>query len=121
MVDKRHWARGNGTVEVELSPSGKGFFGTETDDLAIYYGQGPLLSRREWDNPHAPEYESLGIYRTGIAEKGAPEGIMPGTSAIIRTTFEKGRVFVFSPHPEKAEGLGFMVKRAVEWAAQREP
>ena len=121
VVDKRHWARGNGTVEVELSPAGQGFFGTKTDQLAIYYGQGPLLSRREWDNPLAPEYESLGIYRTGIAEKGAPEGIMPGTSAIVRTTFEKGRVFVFSPHPEKTEGLGFMLERAVQWAAQREP
>ena len=121
VVDKRHWARGNGTVEVQLSPTGKGFFGTETGDLAIYYGQGPLLSRREWDNPLAPEYESLGVYRTDIAEKGAPEGIMPGTSAIIRTTFEKGRVFVFSPHPEKTEGLSFMLERAVQWAAQREP
>lgn len=121
VVDKRHWARGNGTVEVTLSPVGQGFFGTKTDQLAIYYGQGPLLSRREWDNPLAPEYESLGIYRTGIAEKGAPEGIMPGTSAIVRTTFEKGRVFVFSPHPEKTGGLGFMLERAVQWVAQREP
>jgi len=78
------------------------------------------LSRQEWDNPLAPEYESLGIFRTGMAEKGAPEGIMPGTSAIVRATFEKGRVFVFSPHPEMTEGLGHMVERAVLWAARRD-
>ena len=121
VVDRQHWARGKGSVEVELSPTARDFFGTGAGNLAIYYGQGPLLSRREWDNPEAPEYESLGIYRTGIAEKGAPEGIMPGTSAIVRATFEKGRVFVFSPHPEMTEGLGHMVARAAQWTAKREP
>ena len=120
VVDKRHWARGIGTVEVELSPTGKDFFGMGAERFAIHYAQGPLLSRREWDNPLAPEYESLGIFRTGMAEKGAPEGIMPGTSAIVRATFEKGRVFVFSPHPEMTEGLGHMVERAVLWAARRD-
>jgi glutamine amidotransferase-like uncharacterized protein len=120
-VDRKHWARGKGTVEVELSPAAKEFFGTGAAPIAIHYAQGPLLGRREWDNPLAPEYESLGIYRTGIAEKGAPEGIMPGTSAIVRTMFEKGRVFAFSPHPEMTDGLGFMVERAVNWVAKREP
>jgi glutamine amidotransferase-like uncharacterized protein len=120
VVDKRHWARGIGPVEVELSPAGREFFGMEGERFSIHYAQGPLLSRKEWDNPAAPEYESLGIYRTGLAQKGAPEGIMPGTSAIIRTTFEKGRVFVFSPHPELTQGLGHMVERAVHWAARRD-
>lgn len=120
VVDKKHWARGNGTVEVELSPAGKTFFGMGSGNFSIHYAQGPLLSRKEWDNPAAPEYESLGIFRTGIAEKGAPEGIMPGTSAIIRTSFENGRVFVFSPHPELTKGLGHMVERAVHWVAKRE-
>ena len=120
VVDKRHWARGSGPVEMELSPSAQEFFGSGTEPVSIHYAQGPLLSRREWDNPVAPEYESLGVYRTGIAEKGAPEGIMPGTSAIVRATFEKGRVFVFSPHPEMTDGLGFMVERAVSWVGKRE-
>lgn len=119
-IDRKHWARGKGTVEVELSPAAKEFFGTGAAPIAVHYAQGPLLGRREWDNPRAPEYESLGIYRTGIAEKGAPEGIMPGTSAIVRTAYEKGRVFVFSPHPEMTEGLGFMVERAVTWVAKRD-
>lgn len=100
VVDKKHWACGNGTVKVELSPAGMLFFGMGSENFSIHYAQGPLLSRREWDNPAAPEYESLGICRTGMAQKGAPEGIMPGTSAMIRTTFKKSRVFVFSPHPE---------------------
>lgn len=121
VVDRKHWARGKGSVEVELSPAARHFFGTGAGNVSIFYGQGPLLSRREWDNPDAPEYESLGIYRTGLAEKGAPEGIMPGTSAIVRSTFKEGRVFVFSPHPEMTDGLGHMVERAVQWTAKREP
>lgn len=120
VIDRKHWARGKGTVEVELSPAAKEFFGAGATPIAIHYAQGPLLGRREWDNPLAPEYESLAIYRTGIAEKGAPEGIMPGTSAIVRTAYEKGRVFVFSPHPEMTEGLGFMVERAVHWVARQD-
>lgn len=121
VVDRRHWARGKGSVEVELSPAARDFFGAGAENISIFYAQGPLLSRREWDNPDAPDYESLGIYRTGIAEKGAPEGIMPGTSAIVRSTFEEGRVFLFSPHPELTDGLGSMVERAVQWTAKREP
>jgi phosphoribosylformylglycinamidine (FGAM) synthase-like amidotransferase family enzyme len=119
-IDRKHWARGKGTVEVELSPAAKEFFGTGAAPIAIHYAQGPLLGRREWDNPLAPEYESLALYRTGIAEKGAPEGIMPGTSAIVRANFAQGRVFVFSPHPEMTDGLGFMLERAVTWVAKRD-
>jgi CubicO group peptidase (beta-lactamase class C family) len=120
VVDRNHWARGTGSVDVALSPKGQVFFGTGDERITIHYGQGPLLARREWDNPLAPEYESLGIFHTEIAEKGAPKGIMPGTSAIVRASFEKGRVFVFSPHPEMTDGLGFMVERAVRWAAHRD-
>jgi glutamine amidotransferase-like uncharacterized protein len=119
-VDRKHWARGTGTVEVELSPAAQEFFGVGVQRISIHYAQGPLLGRREWDNPLAPEYESLGLYRTEIAKKGAPEGIMPGTSAIVRANFEKGRVFVFSPHPEMTDGLGFMLARAVTWVAKRD-
>jgi len=119
-IDRKHWARGTGTVEVELSPAAKIFFGAGAERLAIHYAQGPLLGRREWANPHAPEYESLALYRTEIAKKGAPEGIMAGTSAIVRANFAQGRVFVFSPHPEMTDGLGFMVERAVSWVAKRD-
>jgi len=119
-IDRKHWARGTGTVEVELSPAAKIFFGAGAERLAIHYAQGPLLGRREWDNPHAPEYESLALYRTEIAKKGAPEGIMAGTSAIVRANFAQGRVFAFSPHPEMTDGLGFMVERAVSWVAKRD-
>lgn len=118
VVDRKHWARGNGPVTIELSPEARRFFEIEDHKVSIYYGQGPLLNRREWDDPLVPDYESLAIYRTGIARNGAPEGVMPGTSAIVRTEFGDGRVFVFSAHPEKTDGLRFLVGKAVEWVSQ---
>jgi len=117
VVDRRHWARGNGLVELTLSPVGKTFFGHVPEEMTIYYGQGPLLGRREWDDPQVPNYQSLAIYKTEIAEKGAPAGIMPGTSAVVRARYGTGRVFCFSPHPEKTDGKAFMIYSAVRWLA----
>lgn len=117
VVDRRHWRRGTGTVRLRLSPAGAAFFGHIPDELDIYYGQGPLLGRWEWDNKKVPDYESLAIYETGIAKNGAPQGVMPGTSAIVRARYGQGRVFCFSPHPEKTDGRESMINAAVHWLA----
>ncbi len=119
VVDRRHWARGMGTVTLRLSPQGSEFFQHDDRDLEIYYAQGPLLARREWDDPDVPDYESLAIYSTEIAKNGAPSGVMAGTSAAVRCEFGTGRVFCFSPHPELTEGLHHLVPLAVEWLAAR--
>lgn len=73
VVDKRHWARGKGEVKLQLSPEGAEFFETESNEMTVYYGQGPLLGRREWDDPQTPDYESLAIYATEIALKGCSQ------------------------------------------------
>ena len=117
VVDRRHWARGKGTVTLRLSPQGAKFFRHDDRDMAIYYGQGPLLARREWESPDVPDYESLAIYATEIAKNGAPKGVMPGTSAAVRCEFGSGRVFCFSPHPELTDGLHHLIPLAVVWLA----
>ena len=117
VIDREHWARGTGIVTIELSSDAQEFFGIKKKNLQIFYGQGPLLGRRESDDPLVPDYECLALYRTEIGKKGAPEGVMPGTSAVVRTQFERGRVFCFSAHPEKTDALGYMVEKAVRWAA----
>ncbi|MCG6158129.1 serine hydrolase [Rubinisphaera margarita] len=115
VVDRRHWARGNGTVELQLSPTGASFFGHVPKTLEIHYAQGPLLARREWDDPAVPDYQSLACFNTEIAKNGAPEGIMVGTSAIVRANYGSGRVFCFSPHPELTDGQESMINHAVHW------
>jgi hypothetical protein len=85
--------------------------------MSIYYAQGPLLSRREWDDPDVPNYESLAIYTTEIAENGAPQGVMASTSAAVRCGYGQGRVFCFSPHPELTDGLHHLIPVTVHWLA----
>ena len=121
VVDKRHWDRGNGTVTLRLSPKGSEFLQQDGPKMLIHYAQGPLLARPEWDDPEVPDYESLAIYVTEMAENGAPRGVMAGTSAVVRCELGTGRVFCFSPHPELTEGLHHLIPLAVEWLAARKP
>ena len=120
VVDKMHWARGNGPVQLQLSPAGATFFGHGEPELTIEYAQGPLLSRPEWDDPEVPNYESLALFKTEIALKGAPKGVMARTSAAVRAPYGKGRVFCFSPHPELTDGLHHLIPLTVRWAAKKE-
>ena len=120
VVDRRHWARGKGDVKLRLSPAGAKLFQRDSRDLSIYYGQGPLLARREWDDADIPDYESLAIFATEIAKNGAPRGVMARTSAVVRCQFGKGRVFCFSPHPELTEGLNHLIPLAVRWLARQD-
>lgn len=115
VLDRKHWARGTGKVQVELTEAGKKQLGYEKNEVTIYYGQGPLFAPK--NDPDVPDYELLGIYKTEVTKKGVPGGVMQGTTAIAANEFGKGRVFCFSPHPEKTEGLETFVQRAVAWAA----
>ena len=119
VVDRKHWARGTGKVTLALSPAATNFFELPADSIEIHYGQGPLLSRREWDDPKVPDYQSLAIYESEIATKGAPSGIMAGTSAIVRANYGRGRVFCFSPHPELTDGREKMLADAITWLSAR--
>ena len=75
------------------------------------------MGRREWDDKEVPDYESLAIYDSEIAANGAPNGIMKGTSAAVRTHFGMGRVFCLSPHPEMTEGLEHLIPLIISWLA----
>ena len=118
VLDRKHWARGTGMVQVTLSLSGQKLFRAKDSTLDIYYGQGPLLVRREWDDPKTPNYESLAIYASEIAKNGAPSGIMKGTSAAVRGEYGKGKVFCFSAHPELTDGLHHLIPTVVKWLAE---
>jgi len=113
VLDRKHWARGRGMVELELTPSGQRLLRSHNkQQLEIYYAQGPLLAPKE--NPNIDDYEVLARFKTEIAENGAPPGIMKGTTAMARGRYGQGRVFCFSPHPELTEGLERLVFDAIE-------
>lgn len=117
VFDREHWARGTGQVQLGITDVGQDFLLTGGPEIEVYYGQGPLLVPD--DRPHLPPFESLATYQSEIAEKGAPSGVMVGTTAIARAPYGEGRVICFSPHCEVTGGPRHMVVEAVRWASRR--
>ncbi len=111
VLDRQHWARGNGMVEITLTDAGQHLLKSDQPQLTIYYAQGPLLAPR--NNPDIPDYQTLATFKTEIARNGAPEGVMKNTTAIAAGQFGHGRVLCFSPHPEKTKGLEPLLQYAI--------
>lgn len=116
-VDSKHWARGSGPVEIELTAEGRKILGDYKGLQSVRYANGPLLGPAKDPRGVAP-YTVLAHFRSDMA-KNAPGGVMPGTPAMIAGTYGEGRILCFSPHPEYTEPLQGMITRAVTWAAKR--
>ena len=115
VIDRKHWNRGFGIVDIALSPLGQATLALTQDRAEIYYHQGPLLAPA--DNPQVSDYRALATFAGEIAENGAPTGVMPGTTAIALGEFGRGRVICFSPHPEKTPNLKSILLQAIHWAS----
>lgn len=112
VLDRKHWARGTGMVEIALTDVGKRVLKSTEPRLRIHYGQGPLLAPGNRND--IADYETIASYGTEIAKNGAPQGVMKGTTAIAQGRFGRGRVLCFSPHPEMTKGLELLVHHAIE-------
>lgn len=117
VIDRSHWKRGTGMVEIELSPDGRRLLGDRAGRFAIRYANGPLLAPA--NRPEIPDFTPLAYFRSEMNKIGAPQGVMLDTPAIVCGRFGRGRVFVSSPHPESTPGLGPILHRAVRWASAR--
>ncbi|MEM6551704.1 MAG: BPL-N domain-containing protein [Planctomycetota bacterium] len=115
VLDTKHWNRGTGPTILDFTPEGRAALDQRSSQAEVYYGQGPLLA--PGDHPDLPAYETLATYATEIAKKGAPTGVMIGTTAIARAPYGQGRVMLYSPHPEKKWGLHYLIVNGVRWAA----
>ncbi len=116
-LDRKHWKRGKGDVQIEFTEDGKKLIGGADGLVTVLYANGPLLGPAE--SPDLPGFKTLAYFRSDMAKNGAPSGIMPNTPAIVAGEFGKGRVICFSPHPEYTDGLGYLIERAVLWSAQK--
>ena len=124
VIDRQHWARGKGNIILILTETGQKALGHPEKEVEVYYGQGPLYGRGT--NDTLPPYEELAVYKTEVAKEnvppGVPMGVMPGTTAIARTEYGKGRVICYSPHPEKVfQPVYHLIENGVRWAAGKEP
>lgn len=116
-VDSKHWARGSGPVDIELTDEGRKILGDYRGLQSVRYANGPLLGKARDSDGLAP-YTVLAHFRSDMA-KNVPGGVMPNTPAMIAGSYGHGRVLCFSPHPEYTAPLQGMIPRAVRWAARR--
>jgi N-formylglutamate amidohydrolase len=117
VLDRNHWARGFGDVELKVSTFGRNSLALPSDRTTVYYHQGPILAPAE--NSELDDYEEWASFTTEVKKDGVPGGIMPEKTAIAASRFGDGRVLAISPHPELTAGLDGVVPAAVRWAAER--
>ena len=109
-------SRGARKVEMEMTAAGEQVFADVPRRGRIEFAGGPVLSPA--DRKELPEYVSLAVFRTEVWKHEAQRGTMVGTPAIIARRFGKGRVIIFSAHPEASEGLESLVVQAARAAAR---
>lgn len=119
VVDRAHWARGGGEVTLSLSERGREILGRSEERLVCLYNQGPLLAPA--DKEGLVPYTALATYESEIAKKGAPSGVMVGTTAIAEGKAGEGRVVAISAHPEKWLKYNEMIRRVVAYVGKAEP
>lgn len=118
VLDRPHWDRGQGDVQLKISSAGRDALRADQETCTIHFENGPLLGPGNKDG--LADYEVLAAFDSEINENGAPKGAMKGTTAIARSTFGKGCVVCFSPHPEKTPGREPFLQSAVRWAAHHD-
>lgn len=114
VLDRRHWARGFGDVELSLAADAARVLGSG-ERMQVYYHQGPLLAPA--GRADIPDYQEWAKFETEVKKDGVPGGIMRGTTAIAAGVFGHGRVLAISPHPERTSKLDHVAAAAVRWAA----
>ena len=121
VVDRAHYARGEGLVKVKLTEKGKKMINEfdGNNNFFSYYHDGPLLA--PGNNPDIEDYETLALFESDIhLENDAPAGVMPGSTFLLRAARGKGKVVLCAGHPESTPGVRWLVPKAVRWVAQKE-
>lgn len=115
VIDKKHWARGFGKVELSMKDICRERLMLKDDQSEVYYHQGPLMAPA--NKADIDDYDEWASFASEVKKEGVPGGIMLGTTAIAAGRFGFGRVLAISPHFELTQGLDSVVPAAVEWAA----
>ncbi len=114
VIDREHWARGRGQVELEWATAQRGALGAPARG-DVLYANGPLYAPSGDDQ--LPDFEVLAWYRGEIRKNEAPEGVMLDTPAVVSGRFGAGTVVCSSPHPEQTTGMDQVVRALVLRAA----
>jgi len=109
-------ARGTGMVGIELTDIGAELFPEVRKTVNVRYSSGPIfLSGHRAD---LPDFASIALFRTEISAHECQRGTMINTPAIIASMYGRGRVLLFSPHPEATSALQPFLVAAI-WSVGR--
>ena len=117
--NSRQWNRGRGVVEIELTERGRQILGAAEPRYEVRYHNGPIFVPAH--DPDLKSFQTLARFKTEVAEGSARKGTMIDSPAIICGNFGRGRVVLFSPHPDQTPGLESFVCQAIRWAAETAP
>jgi glutamine amidotransferase-like uncharacterized protein len=95
--------RGWGDVSVELTNEGRQLFGRTEPRFQLGYTGGPVFSRA--NEPNMRDYQPLAYFRSEVWMHPFQKGAMVNTPAILASQFGRGKVILFSPHPEGTRKL----------------
>ena len=118
VVDTKHWKGGRGVGELEGTKALGRIEAGREGKLLMVYANGPLLEAMDVDG--LPDVDVLARFRSDMHKNGAPAGVMPGKPASLSAEFQKGRVILFSTHPELTPTFGDLLARAALWSARRD-
>ena len=106
------WARGRAVLKMELTDPGVNIL-SGAKNVDVVYHQGPVVGPASATN--LPPYEVLAYFRSEVSSNDTPKGIQINSPAIFAGQFKAGKVICISPHPERTDGLEYLVPHAVSW------
>jgi glutamine amidotransferase-like uncharacterized protein/uncharacterized lipoprotein YddW (UPF0748 family) len=115
-ADIQHWNRGSGKVTIETSSKHQIFSGMDSKEFEMSYFNGPVFIPSDLK---LPAYKPLAVFKTDLHENGAAPGFMLNKAAIIEAKYNKGKIILFSPHPELTPGKESMLFNAVKYVSGR--
>jgi uncharacterized lipoprotein YddW (UPF0748 family) len=115
-VDIDHWNRGSGKVELKIVNRHPIFEGVKNPFYLNYYS-GPVLKPAHLP---LPPYKTLAVFKTDLHENGAKAGEMLNKTAILEALYRKGKIILFSPHPELTPGKEQMLTKAMLYVSKKD-
>lgn len=103
--------RGATNVLVEFNSVGRVVLGGPKSAIAMWYSSGPIFFPT--NEVRLPDYIPLGYYLSEACKYPFQKDTMVHSPAIIAASYGRGRVVLFSPHPENNKETQQFICRAV--------
>lgn len=113
-IDIAHWNRGVGIVNLSINNEHPIFAGFQKRNIELEYFNGPVIEPADLN---LPAYKVLAQFETEYYENGATKGDMLNKTAILESRYVKGKIILFSPHPELTKDKEWLIINSVKYVS----